>query len=40
MEEQVENSEHVGYERHGGDWYYHNEHCKKAIMLLWYSVLS
>ena len=28
MEEQVENSERVGFERQGGDWYYHNEQCK------------
>jgi hypothetical protein len=28
MEEQAQNSEHVGFERAGGDWYYHEEQCK------------
>jgi hypothetical protein len=28
MEEQAQNSECAGFERAGGDWYYHEEQCK------------
>ncbi len=34
MDEQLQNSERVGYERHGGDWYYQNEQCNVLCKIL------